>query len=357
MNFLNFKPPKIISFNDNHFAESIDKLLSEENLKKDFIEEYAVILSNNEEIIGLIGRYANNLRCLVVNRKYRQYNIANVLVGFMSKRIYQKNFRDIFVFTKIINLDIFQNMGFKLIFQNNSFCFLTSRYDLFEDYLNYLSENKFKSTFDDDGKLNSVIVMNANPFTKGHKFIIQNAIKKSNFVYVIVVKEDVSLFTYQQRFTMVELGVKYLKNVRILEGSNYIISKNIFPSYFFKSQEESSVEQMYLDSYIFSDFIAPRLNVKKRFVGEEPFSKTTLLYNNVMNKVFLEKKIELVIIPRMLFQRKAISATQVRKLFIQGNFDKIKNLVPKSTFNFLKKLDYLKYRTDPDLLKLVDKGF
>lgn len=59
----------------------------------------------------------------------------------------------------------------------------------------------------------------------------------------------------------------------------------------------------------------------------------------------------------MLFQRKAISATQVRKLFIQGNFDKIKNLVPKSTFNFLKKLDYLKYRTDPDLLKLVDKGF
>ncbi|WP_153369264.1 nucleotidyl transferase family protein [Candidatus Phytoplasma sacchari] len=358
MNFINLYSPKIVDFNDYSILKKIEKILKEEDLKKDLVEEYAVIFSNDKnEIAAFIGRYANNLRCLVVKKKFRQYNISNILVDFMSKRIYKLNFREIFVFTKFDNLNIFENLGFKSIFHNDKFCFLTNRYDLFEKYLDYLSLNKIKLNHYKINTFNSVIVMNSNPFTKGHYFLIQNAIKQSQFVYIILVREELSLFTYEQRREMVKLGIKDLKNVKIIEGSNYLISKNVFPSYFFKSQEESSLEQMHLDSFIFSDFIAPRLDVKRRFVGSEPFSRTTELYNNVMKKIFLNKGLELIIIPRILFKTRAISATIVRKLFIKGEFQKIKKLVPLSTFNFLKNLNYLEYRKNPNLLKFVNKDF
>ncbi|KXT29273.1 citrate lyase ligase C-terminal domain protein [Candidatus Phytoplasma oryzae] len=357
MEFFDFQKPKIISAEDKVILKEIKTLLKEENLKKDLIEEYACIFTNKNSMIGFIGRYANNLRCLVIKKKYRQYNIANILIDFMLKRIYQQNFREIFVFTKPINFDIFMNLGFKLIFNNKKFGFFTNRYDLFQEYLNYLSSQKIEYQNLKIHQDNSVIIMNANPFTKGHEFLIQKAIQKSNFVYVIIVKEEASLFSYAQRLYMVKSATCSLKNVKIIEGSNYLVSKNVFPSYFLKSKKAASLEQMYLDASIFSNFIAPRLDIKKRFVGEEPFSKVTHLYNMTMKKILFKKKIELIIVSRMMFKNKFISATQVRKFFIEGNFKEIKNLVPYTTFEFLKKLDYKKYQNQINLLKLVDKNF
>jgi [citrate (pro-3S)-lyase] ligase len=357
MNLEFIKWPKIINDKNTEIIKKIEKLLSEEKFRKDLIEEYAVIFSEENDLIGVIGRYANNLRCLVVDKKYRSQNIANILIDFMSKRIYKKNFREIFVFSKPINFDVFQNLGFNLIFQNENFGFLTNRYDLFQKYLNYLSNIQNKNYKKNNQKFNnnSVIVMNCNPYTKGHEYLISKAVEKSNLVYIIMVKEDISLFTYQQRLEMTKLGVKKFKNVQILEGSDYLISKNVFPSYFFRTQEEFMLEQICLDISIFTNYIVPRLKITKRFVGEEPFSYTTNLYNKLMKKKLNLKKLELIIVPRINFKNNAISATQVRKLFIQGKFSEIKNLVPRTTLEYLTKLNYKKYQKNKNLLKLVDK--
>lgn len=347
-----FPTPKIVYPNDNkEIIAKIEKLLCEENLKNDFIEEYAIILSDEDELIAVIGRYLNNLRCLVIKKEYRNYNLANILIDFMIKRIYKNHFKEIFVFTKPINFKIFQNLGFRIIYNNDEFGFLTNRFDLLNKYLKYLLNEK------EDKENSSVIVMNANPFTKGHEYLIKKACENSSFVYVIMVSEEASLFTYKERLDMIKLAIQKFSNVKILEGSNYLVSKNVFPSYFLPSKEEVVKQQIILDSFIFVNYIVPALNIKKRFVGEEPFSITTNLYNQIMTEVFKTKEIELIIIPRKKYQDKSISATQVRKLFIQGNFEEISQLVPTSSLNYLKNLNYSKYKENKELLKLVEKKY
>ncbi|WP_320411894.1 hypothetical protein [Candidatus Phytoplasma fabacearum] len=162
---------------------------------------------------------------------------------------------------------------------------------------------------------------------------------------------------YEQRKEMVKLATQNIKNVCIIEGSNYLVSRNVFPSYFLPSSEQVIRSQAILDTNIFKNYIAYHLGIKKRYVGEEPFSSTTNLYNNIMKEILLSSPIELVILSRLMVDFKPISATQVRKLFIQGNFKDMEKLVPITTLKFLQKLNYKKYAQDPKLSKLIDKSF
>ncbi|MDV3205227.1 MAG: GNAT family N-acetyltransferase [Weeping tea tree witches'-broom phytoplasma] len=357
--FLDVIPePKIVLPEDQKTISKIQEFLLYLGLKDDLVNEYAIIYAADntpQQIIGVIGRFYNNIRCLAIDINYQGNNVANTLVDFMVKRIYQNNFQEVFVFTKPVYFSIFRHLGFEIIYYNDKFGFLTNRYDLFERYLTYLTHKK-NNVLSKYSNI-SAIVMNANPFTKGHEYLVQQASIRSDFVYVILVKEESSFFTYYQRFKMTCLGTKKYINVCILEGSNYLVSKNIFPSYFLPSKEEAIHQQVILDANIFSIYIADRLGIHKRFVGEEPFSYTTNLYNNIMKEVFKGKNLELIICPRITYQEKPISATQVRKLFIQGDFEAMSFLVPFSTLEYLKSLDYLKYKQNACLMKLVDKNF
>ncbi|MDO8060565.1 [citrate (pro-3S)-lyase] ligase [Candidatus Phytoplasma australasiaticum] len=348
--------PKIVTEKDINEILSIQKLLFQNSLTNDLVHEYVIIKNLNDKLIGVVGRYYNNIRCLAVDPEYQGYNLSNALISYIIKRIYQDNFNEIFVFTKPVNFAIFKYLGFRMIYCNEEFGFLTNRYDCFEEYLSYLSDlrkNNIKSNF----KNISAIVMNANPFTKGHQYLVETASNNSDLVYIIMVKEDVSLFSYKQRKEMVKLFTENIKNVFIVEGSNYLVSRNVFPSYFLSSPEKVIRSQIILDTHIFKNYIARNLGIKKRYVGEEPFSPTTNLYNVIMQEILVKSEIELVVCPRLMWDFKPISATQVRKLFITGNFKDMKNLVPTTTLKFLQKLNYKKYAQDPKLSKLIDKSF
>ncbi|MDV3166251.1 MAG: adenylyltransferase/cytidyltransferase family protein ['Waltheria sp.' little leaf phytoplasma] len=282
--------------------------------------------------------------------------MANLLISFIIKRIYEENFNEIFVFTKPINFTIFKKLGFKLIYCDKDFGFFTNRYDYFEEYLVYLSEIHKKNNLSNSNNI-SAIIMNANPFTKGHHYLVKTASNNSDFVYIIMVKEDISLFSYEQRKEMVKLATKDIPNVFVVEGSNYLVSRNVFPSYFLSSPEQVIRSQIILDTNIFTNYIACKLAIKTRYVGEEPFSYTTNLYNTIMKEILFKSSIELVILPRLIEDFKPISATQVRKLFIQGNFKDMKKLVPITTLKFLQKLNYKKYAQNPEISKLIDKSF
>ncbi|MFP7699558.1 GNAT family N-acetyltransferase [Candidatus Phytoplasma pyri] len=342
---------KYILISDKKNLYKINNFLKNQGLKKDIVDDFGVIFAENQEIIGTVGRYRNNLKCLAIAQEYQNHNIANQLITFMIEKIYQKGFNEVFVFTKNDYFFIFKNLGFELIYGNENFGFFTNRHDLFLKYIDYLhNQTKISSN-------SGIIVINANPFTKGHEYLIKQSLKISDIIYLIVVKEEGSFFDYQKRLEMVKLGVNNIKNVIVLEGSNYLISKNVFPSYFLPSTEEVIKQQTILDTYIFINYIAKALKVKKRFVGEEPYSLTTYHYNNTMKNILKQNNLELIIFPRLKFKNKYISATQVRKLFVLGQFDKLSSLIPETTLNYLKKLNYLEYKNNVDLMKLVDKQY
>lgn len=347
---LNFKI-KYISNNNEEYISKIKYFLSQQNLNFDIVDECGIILSENNQIIGLICRYQNNLKCLAIDKKHQNQNMASYLITYMIEKIYIHGFNEVFVFTKPEYLAIFQNLGFDLIYDNKDFAFLTNRYDLLLKYIDYLKNQK-KMSFN-----SGAIVMNANPFTKGHEFLIKKALEESDLVYVILVKEKASFFDYQKRIDMVKLGVKDMNNVVVLEGSNYLVSKNVFPSYFLPSPKAAIKQQTILDTYIFINYIVKHLDIKKRFVGEEPYSKTTNYYNETLKMILNSNDLKLIIFPRLSYNNKIISATQIRKLFVKGDFANISALVPLTTLNYLQKLNYLEYKNNYDLMKLVDKKY
>jgi [citrate (pro-3S)-lyase] ligase len=178
--------------------------------------------------------------------------------------------------------------------------------------------------------------MNCNPFTLGHEFLITTASKSVDHLYVFVVEEDLSFFPFADRLELVKQGTKHLDNVTVLPGGEYIISKKTFEAYFYKDELQNSVVNPSYDVELFGNFIAPVLDITVRFAGEEPLDEVTRQYNNVMRLLLPSAGVQFVEIPRRrVFTGEVISASQVRKLLKDKNFDAISKIVPESTLRYL----------------------
>lgn len=186
------------------------------------------------------------------------------------------------------------------------------------------------------------VVMNCNPFTLGHRFLIEQALTQCDFLIIFVVQEDMSRFPFEDRLRLVKEGVADLKNVAVLPSGKFVLSSLTFSEYFNKSELQDRTIDSSLDVTVFAREIAPCLHITKRFAGEEPFDTVTRQYNETMRRILPEYGIEFVEIPRktdVLGKREmAISASRVRDLLEKGDFDAIKPLVPENTFRYLKGL-------------------
>lgn len=193
-------------------------------------------------------------------------------------------------------------------------------------------KNEIKNV-SDSGVVGS-IVMNCNPFTLGHRYIIEKALNKVDYLYIFVVEENLSYFSFKDRFKMVELGTKDLKNIKIFPSGKWIISQFTFPEYFFKETKNNITITPYLDTNLFK-VIASELNISVRFVGEEPKDNITRQYNEAMKKEFYKTSIKLYEIPRKRINGNFVSASIVRKLLKEHNYKKIKKYVPESTYDYI----------------------
>ena len=179
-------------------------------------------------------------------------------------------------------------------------------------------------------------VMNCNPFTNGHRYLIEQALERVDELYIFVVEEDKSYFKFQDRLKMVQLGTSDLLNVRVIPSGEYILSQNTFSQYFEKERVRI-IESMDYDLYIFGEIVAANLGIKYRFVGEEPFDKVTQKYNETMMRILPEFGVEVIEIPRKTFNDgEVISATFVRKAIHEKEWIMLDKLCPKSTVQYLK---------------------
>lgn len=183
------------------------------------------------------------------------------------------------------------------------------------------------------------IVMNCNPFTLGHRYLIDCALRQCNFLIVFLVEEDKSIFSFEDRLKLVAEGTEDLENVAIIPSGRFIISSLTFEEYFNKSELQECVVDTSMDVTIFAKEIAPCLHITKRFVGEEPFDNVTRQYNEALKSVLPEYGIEVVEIPRKKVEGEEVSASHVRKLLEEQAWDKIRDMVPKTTFDYLVEKD------------------
>lgn len=179
-------------------------------------------------------------------------------------------------------------------------------------------------------------IMTCNPFTKGHYHLIECASKQVDCLYVFVVGEDNFWISFEDRIEMVRRGTAALNNVVVLPSS-IMISRATFVNYFEKEIKQDVIIDAEKDIMIFRDYVAPTLGISKRFVGEEPSDNITRQYNQLLKRD-LGDVIEVVEIPRKTTEgeNEVISASSVRHYCEIGDWDRVEEMVPRSTSEYLR---------------------
>ena len=179
------------------------------------------------------------------------------------------------------------------------------------------------------------IVMNCNPFTLGHQYLIRQSAAKVDHLYIFVVEEDKSFFPFKDRIELVKAGTRDIENVLVVPSGKLIISSVTFPGYFLKDSPDSVGVDTSLDVDVFGRYIAAPLGITKRFVGEEPIDMVTRSYNESMKEILPRYGIEVDEIKRTEKEGDVISASRVRRALKTGDFELIKKLVPETTYEYL----------------------
>lgn len=181
------------------------------------------------------------------------------------------------------------------------------------------------------------IVMNCNPFTLGHKHLIEYAVARVSHLFIFVVEEDKSVFSFEDRIDLVRKGTEDFPNVTVLPSGRFIISSLTFSEYFNKSSLQEQQIDPTLDVELFAKEIAPELGISVRYAGEEPIDHVTMQYNETMRQILPTYGIDFVTIPRKKSGDEVISASRVRKLLQEDDMDAISHMVPSTTLEYLRK--------------------
>ncbi|MDR1592247.1 MAG: [citrate (pro-3S)-lyase] ligase [Prevotellaceae bacterium] len=307
--------------------KTVEHFLLGNGLMLEDLDYYAGIFSGNEMLAG--GGFSENvIKCVAVAPVAREYNLTNKLVSHLRSIGQKRGYDNIFVFTKPENEAIFKSLAFNVVGKASKAILLESNPYGISDYCNTLSQSRRNG-------VNGCIVMNCNPMTLGHRYLVEQAAKSVDALHIFVVEEDRSEFSYRDRLQMVKDGVADLQNVVIHEGGKYVISSATFPSYFIKEVNDLCKTQIELDLDIFTSHIVPALGISIRFAGTEKHDKLTCEYNRMMESILPATGIEFQEIKRLQYEGKDISATSVRAFIKTFQLQKALALTPQTTKPFV----------------------
>jgi len=289
------------------------------------------------------GFLAGNVVCgICVSPEHQGSGLAAAIVSRLVQHALETGMHRLMLFTKPAEADKFGEIGFHALAATNSAALLEWGRP---DYAAWLRETRAAleisaDTADAPGSSLEfplgAIVMNANPFTLGHRSLVLQALARCRRVVVFVVEEEASSFPFSVRYALVREGLADQDRVMVRSGGPYMVSRASFPSYFTGKAEHSRVHAE-LDCTLFASRIAPDLGITARFVGEEPYDAVTAAYNATMRAILPRYGIECVEVPRLAENGAAISASAVRAaLRKEGEgTTALEHLVPASTAAFL----------------------
>lgn len=343
--------------------QHIEAFLKRNALRIDDMNYYAAVLDDDGEMIAGGGLKDDVIKCVAVDDAHKGEAIANTLVSHLISHANQEGYSCIKLFTKPKNRQLFESLSFRLLAEapeailmetgiggiSNTVEALKKIKEKSEKYKEYNKECKKDSkkckentsylTTSPPHHLTTTmqptgcIVMNCNPFTLGHRYLVESASRMVEHLFVIVVREDRSAFSYQERKAMVTAGTADLKNVTVCDGSEYAISNTTFPTYFLKRLSDATDTQILLDLDLFRRHIAPALGAEVRFVGTEPTDELTRRYNELMMESL--GKDHVVQIPRLENGGVAVSASRVRRAMDSNSLKEAAQLVPPTTLPYI----------------------
>ena len=352
-----------------YYAESIslsqaEPLLSQCGLKRPSDADYtAGVFDDIGKLLATGSLAGDMIQGVAVDPAHQGEDLTGKLMTHLISTAAEKGTHALYLFTKPEKAIQFQGLGFRTVATARPYAALlewgSPGIEGYRERLTAIRRNAELSYYMEKSgghQLMAVpdcripapraaaLVMNCNPFTKGHRWLVEKAATENDLVYLLVVEENKSLFSFDNRLAMVRRGTKDLPGVIVIPGSRYCVSSLTFPSYFTK-EENLAKAQTAMDAEIFCRHIAPQLGITRRYIGTEPLSPVTAVYNETLKSRLPKDGIEVLEIPRLEKDGQPVSASRVREL-LGENPDSLTNpspqlisslseLVPQSTLNYL----------------------
>lgn len=320
-----------ISPRDSRAMKQVEALLERTGLTLDGHLDYLCgVFDEDERLVATGSAFGQTLRCFAVDPAHQGEGLLNQVITHLVEMQTARGNLHLFVYTKPASAKFFRDLGFYPIAEVPGFLtFLENQRTGFSGYLDRLSKQKRPG-------LSAAIVMNANPFTLGHRYLIEQAAGENDTVHLFLLSEDAGPIPARVRHRLVREGVADLPNVVCHETEEYLISSATFPGYFLKTEEKILRTQARLDTALFVR-IADALDITVRYVGNEPHSVVTGIYNEVLSETLPAHGIQCRIIPRKeLPDGRVISASAVRRAIHDGRLDDVADMLPETTLAFFR---------------------
>lgn len=313
------------------------RFLAAAALKADTDTDQTVTVWDDGEIIACGSRKGNLLKCIAVDPARQGEGLTATVLTELKQEAFREGHKQLFLYTKPRNRMLFGPLFFYPVAQTDQVLLMESTRNGIDQFLKRLSpdpaeERKAVNTDPEKRDRIGCIVMNADPFTKGHQYLVEKAAEFCGFLYVFVLSEDKGTFSAEERMELVKAGTAHLENVKVYPTGEYLISSATFPKYFLKDQETAQREHYLLDLAVFTQRFVPHFGITHRFAGTEPTCAVTGGYNRAMAEILPQAGVEFVEIPRKQELDTAISASTVRKEMAAGNLDALQKLVPEATY-------------------------
>ena len=325
----------------------IEQFLDDNGLRLDDVDYYAALVDETtDEIVAGGGLKEGVIKCVAVADGHKGEAVANQIVSHLIAHANADGHQCVKLFTKPQNQKMFESMSFRLLAEAPKAILMETGIGGIRKYSEELESEKGKGKSEkSNGKLHhnntspqhpimplsGIIIMNCNPFTLGHRYLIEQAAQQVETLYILVVREDCSMFSYDERKAIISRGVAHLDNVVVCDGSEYSISATTFPTYFLKCLSDASDTQMTLDIDLYRRHIAPALGVTVRFVGTEPDDPLTRRYNELMKSMLPDVRE----VARLQQSGVAVSASRVRKAIVENHLALAARLVPPTTVPYI----------------------
>ncbi len=333
----------------------IETFLQANGLRYDDVDYYAALVDeSSDEMIAGGGLKGCVIKCVAVADGHKGEAVANVIVSHLLAKANEDGYQCVKLYTKPHNRQLFESLSFRLIAEAPNAILMETgvggierwSYELrvTNDELGVRNDelgvtNDELGVKNDELRIKGVrkpigaIVMNANPFTLGHRFLVEQSSELVERLYVVVVREDCSMFSYSERKAMVIQGVRDIGNVVVVDGSDYAVSAATFPTYFLKQISDATDTQITLDLDIYRRRIAPALGATVRFFGSEPTDPLTRRYNELMHQQLGEDHVHEI--QRKQQDGSPISASRVRKAMLEGRLWDAIQMVPPTTIPYI----------------------
>ena len=308
-----------------------ERLLQNTGLAPEEMAEQTVLLWEGDDLAATGSRQGNILKYLAVDPAHQGEGLLATLLTALRQEAFSQGYRHLFLYTKPANEHLFTDLMFYPVAATDKVLLMEDKPGGVRNFLKTLPAQTCNGTV-------GAAVMNCDPFTLGHRYLVESAAKECDKLYVFVLSEDKGHFSAADRLAMVKAGTADLKNVTVLPTGPYLISAATFPTYFLKDRDGAEQVQCLLDIAIFCKYFAPHFGITHRYVGTEPLSPMTGKYNEALKANLPAKGIEVRELARLETVGAPVSASAVRKALAENDWDTLRSLVPPTTFDHLQKI-------------------